>query len=1150
MASYKLVPVGEAEQRNKFRLRTIEDEEEKLRKGFLKEGVSFLTDIAIAEGGRIGATAGGAAIGTAILPGFGTLIGGTLGYIAGGLGAGAAGSIARQKMFDPNADVSEGQVVADALLNLVPGSGIGKTVMRKAAAQAGIGASMSVGGQLVERAIEEGRLPTQEELSVAGLTGAALGGALGLSGSASEKAFGKFLGKPIDNLNAALKAGDPDAKALIGKTNMNAREYADKTKERYEEFYLRNREKYDDEFIRTKVLQNKVAGGFLQQKGKLVIDDDTMDFSMNRALAEGRIDHKINQVEADVALENGFLLDVSQKTGITTSQISKEINDYMYAKHAIAYNKNNFGRFGEDGAAGISTDKATRIVQNFEAAGKDKTYDFSIKVRKDLSNQILDTLEDGQLISKTEAAQLRKDAPDYVPLNRIMNEDPLDDVGEFITGSFNSRYETKNTGIRRAFGSNRDVSDINQNIVNSLSGAIRRAEVNKANLSFKKAIESPKNKEAAEGIAKVRLPEKTKKARTTEGQDVRVFDEEKAGEHVLTVFDKGQKVFIDFDKNFSGVAKSMKGLNRKQVSDVLKWSMTANRYLGGLYTRYNPEFMIPNLTRDRSEAFVNAMAKMGPTKVFDLINPAKITEDMNVVRRNLMNSRKFKETPDLMNENDLLYKRFQEAGGSTGGLSATTIDDLENNIAKLGEKLNAPAASKTKKFNKIIEGINEIFEDSTRFSTFKLALKNGSTDKQAAYAARKSSFDPRERGTETDNLKAMYLFVNPAIQGGKNFLRSMDFRNPKGRKTFATVMGGLGASATALDIHNSSIDENYREKIPQWKLDKHLTFVTGKNEDGSLKYLSVPIGYSMVPFKMAADLSVQMFKGGKEVEDLDGVTNRFVQGVMDSYNPIGGSPIPTQLRPIVDLLSNQDGLGRDIRPDWMETINMDPTERRYDHTADTYGGELAMGLADSLADMGYETSPENIKYLFNNYLGGPGKFFDRLGTVTSKLYNGEKIGVNEVPIARRFFGQTFVDKFERRTGRMADIDTLDKEANTNSVVAGRITREALKEMKENPRRMDSILQKTLRNNPNMQESLLRRIRKGLKDEARGLDYVDRAAKRLPVEQRAKYISEQLGQQPDEESRNSMIRELIQKGIASKTVLKELLQLQQLQDLQN
>ena len=174
----------------------------------------------------------------------------------------------------------------------------------------------------------------------------------------------------------------------------------------------------------------------------------------------------------------------------------------------------------------------------------------------------------------------------------------------------------------------------------------------------------------------------------------------------------------------------------------------------------------------------------------------------------------------------------------------------------------------------------------------------------------------------------------------------------------------------------------------------------------------------------------------------------------------------------------------------------------------------------------------------------PIKVFDRLGTVTSKLYNGEKINLlTEAPIARRFFGQTFVDVFEKRTGRMADIDTLDKQANTNSVQAGRIARKALKEMRENPNRLDSILQTTLRNNPDMQESLLRRIQAGLKDEARGLTYVDRAAKRLPVEQRAQYIAGQLNQQPDEESKRKLIRELIGKGIATKSVLKELLQLQ-------
>jgi hypothetical protein len=139
--------------------------------------------------------------------------------------------------------------------------------------------------------------------------------------------------------------------------------------------------------------------------------------------------------------------------------------------------------------------------------------------------------------------------------------------------------------------------------------------------------------------------------------------------------------------------------------------------------------------------------------------------------------------------------------------------------------------------------------------------------------------------------------------------------------------------------------------------------------------------------------------------------------------------------------------------------------------------------------------------------------------------------------------KTFVDVFEKRTGRMAEIDTLDKQANTNSVAAGRIARKALREMRDNPSKLDSILQTTLRNNPDMQESLLRRIQKGLKDEARGLTYVDRAAKRLPVEQRAQYIFNQLKEQPDDVTRRKLIRELIDKGVATKSVLKQLLQLQ-------
>ena len=182
---------------------------------------------------------------------------------------------------------------------------------------------------------------------------------------------------------------------------------------------------------------------------------------------------------------------------------------------------------------------------------------------------------------------------------------------------------------------------------------------------------------------------------------------------------------------------------------------------------------------------------------------------------------------------DRLYKQFKEDGGSTGGLGLDTVKDIEKRMDELSKNLRMPTQKKVKALNDLINNINEIVEDSTRFGTYRQGLDDGMTRDQAAFAARNSSFDPKLKGREGDTLKALYLFSNPAIQGAKNFLRSM--KNPKTRYT---VAGGLVAVTTALDKYNSMIDENYREKIPKWKIDKHLTIVKGVNEDGSLDYFS------------------------------------------------------------------------------------------------------------------------------------------------------------------------------------------------------------------------------------------------------------------------------------------------------------------------
>jgi len=1101
-----------------------------------KVGAGFVTDIAISEASRLGGAATGAAIGTAIAPGVGTAIGGAIGYIVGGLGGGAAGSITRQRIIDPEAEIDQGQIVADSLINLIPGVGVGKSVVKGIASQAAIGAGISGGAEVIESVVNKQELPTLEDLKKAGITGAALGTGLGITGKAFEQAYTKFAGMPTRDFTEAFRRGDPDARLIGDAVEKTSRDFSDEVAKRYQDIGISIREKYDDEFIRAKLLQDISAGGQLKTEGgKLKVTSDETDYYLQRRLAEGKIDSKLQRVEDEINLDSAFLLNKSDEIGKTPAELSKGINDYLYAKHAVDYNKANRLKFGGDGAAGISTNEAKTIINKFEKSGLDKSLDFSINNRKQLSREILDTIEEGGLISTKDADRLRKEFPDYVPLNRIMETDDVADASKILTSS-STRYETLASGVRRAFGSKREVSDITQNIVDNLAGAVRRAEVNKANQSFVKLLMANKKQAKDLGI-RVRKPNivgtRVVKDMSDEAQLARSLGQkpkslkvpiyERANENVLTVFLDGKRRFLEFsDPN---LARTFKGSNKRELGSIMKGLYGMNRFLGGMYTRLSPEFVIPNLFRDRSEALVNNLAKMKGLQAVKTLNPI---EDMRVIRRNLFGA----ITPDTPQKQELdrLYKQFKEDGGSTGGLGLDTVKDIEKRMDELSKNLRMPTQKKVKALNDLINNINEIVEDSTRFGTYRQGLADGMTRDQAAFAARNSSFDPKLKGREGDTLKALYLFSNPAIQGAKNFLRSM--KNPK---VAATVGGGLVAVTTALDKYNSMIDENYREKIPKWKIDKHLTIVKGVNEDGSLDYFSIPIGYSMVPFKMAADLTQRIARQDKELDNVKEVAASFGQAVIDSYNPMGGSPVPTILRPMTELAQNKDGLGRDIRPSWLETKNISATEKIFPWTADTQGGELAMSLADQLKDMGYEVSPENLLYLYQTYTGGPGQTVKRLLDLTSKLYNNEPVNRSDFPIARRFYGRTFTDVFEKRTGDRAIIENLEKQENTDSAKASRIAYGIIKKYDAASDAEKPFVLNELLSQPEANEAVEKRVLRKLEDRAKGLTSIDKQAKNLTVAKRAEYYSEKFKTLP-EDKKLLYIQDQIQKGVMTPRVL--------------
>ena len=178
-------------------------------------GAGIGTEIGVGIGGQLAGTA----IGTAILPGVGTAIG----YTVGSIGSGIAGSIAAQKI-EGQEDISWGRAISAGLINLVPGGGakgvtgatkitgaiIGKAALREGAKGAAMGATEATSRAI----IDEGRLPTKEELAQYGGAGALFGGAMGSATPKISKTFDKLFGKTAQQIDDDIASGVISAKEL------------------------------------------------------------------------------------------------------------------------------------------------------------------------------------------------------------------------------------------------------------------------------------------------------------------------------------------------------------------------------------------------------------------------------------------------------------------------------------------------------------------------------------------------------------------------------------------------------------------------------------------------------------------------------------------------------------------------------------------------------------------------------------------------------------------------------------------------------------------------------------------------------------------------------------------------------------------------
>ncbi len=343
----------------------------------------------------------------------------------------------------------------------------------------------------------------------------------------------------------------------------------------------------------------------------------------------------------------------------------------------------------------------------------------------------------------------------------------------------------------------------------------------------------------------------------------------------------------------------------------------------------------------------------------------------------------------------------------------------------------------------------------------------------------------------------------------------------------------------AINKWNTSVDPDWEEKLKttsgsEFIKNKTLVFLTGVKDDGSPQYISIPIGYSMVPFAVAADYAQKTINGEINVDEAGKAAGDIIREIGDTYNPTGGSLIPTIARPYFELRNNKDGLGRTIRPEWMETRPMAAKERMYSHTMDTYGGELAYSMAETAEALGIETSPENIKHLFQMFTGGVGGTMGRLVNVTADAYNKgwEGIKPKDIPVARRFFGSGYKKKFEDRAGYQSEIEEFTRIDNT--------------ERANKPEQASDVIREALELGQ-LTPSVTKRLQNKLENYRKGLTQTDARVKQLTVKVRARYLLDQMKNKSGDEL-GEYVSDQVRKGILTKSVLTELSGLDDFKDL--
>ncbi|CAB4134764.1 LT_GEWL domain containing protein [uncultured Caudovirales phage] len=504
------------------------------------------------------------------------------------------------------------------------------------------------------------------------------------------------------------------------------------------------------------------------------------------------------------------------------------------------------------------------------------------------------------------------------------------------------------------------------------------------------------------------------------------------------------------------LARQLRPLNKDQMNVVLEGMRKANRYFSAIYTGKNPYFIPRNMIRDLFTGTINITGNEGAgMAAASLMRYPSAFKAMT----------QWAATKQAPNSKMGRYlNEYRDHGGKTGASWMSDLEQHGKTLTRMFEdaygvggyikdgrygKASWIAARKTlSKAGHTIEIINQGAENAMRLALFASMREKGVAPGEAARAAKAVTVNFDRRGTETSTLGALYLFLNPAIQGTANLAHTL-FSGKHKYQAWSAV--GMLASLGAYMAFSGMDDDKDKWLGYNWsERSKNLIWNVGGYQ------IKAPMSQEYAPFYALGIAMAEASRG----ESTIAAAGRLMASFLDAYVPLKGaydydsnnhaldlamSTVPTIGRAPLEVAVNRNSFGNPIMPENPFNKNQPNNMKMTRATKGTVFDSAAQGIAQAGEALGakrYENgiskiSPETLKYMWRTYTGGLGQVFaDTVSIGSMAAQDAGSMEVTDMPFIKDFVKNDTTRTVRGRFYDMVDDMRLKQDAYKEAKKAG------------------------------------------------------------------------------------------------------------------